>query len=130
LRETLAVIPEKQTNMDIETIEQICKALPNVKEEIKWKSDLVFMVAKKMFCVVDLESIPTSVAFKVPNENFDEISTTLNFKPAPYFAQHKWVTVININKISQTDLKQHIKTSYELVKSKLSKKALKELDDL
>jgi predicted DNA-binding protein (MmcQ/YjbR family) len=123
------MISRKRNIMDIETIQNICKAFPNVKEEIKWKSDLVFMIAGKMFCVVDLESIPTSVAFKVPSENYDEISTTQNFKPAPYFAQHKWVTIIDFNKVSQSDLKLHIKTSYDLVRSKLSKKVLKELED-
>jgi len=113
--------------MDIETVEKICKSLPFVEEDIKWKSDLVFMIAKKMFCVVDLESVPTAVAFKVPADVFDELSTTHNFKPAPYFAQHKWVTVIDFNKISQRELSDHIRISYELVKGKLSKKALKEL---
>ena len=114
--------------MDIQTVEDICKTLPHVEEEIKWKSDLVFMVARKMFCVIDLESIPTSVAFKVPEEEFEEISATENFKPTPYFAQHKWVTVIDFNKISKSDLTNHIKISYALVKAKLNKKSLKELD--
>ena len=116
--------------MDIETVEKICKALPFVEEEIKWKSDLVFMIAKKMFCVVDLESVPTTVAFKVPVDVFEELSTANNFKPAPYFAQHKWVTVIDFNKISQKELSAHIRISYELVKGKLSKKALNALGSL
>jgi predicted DNA-binding protein (MmcQ/YjbR family) len=113
--------------MEIDTVEKICKSLPFVTVDIKWKSDLVFMVAGKMFCVADLESIPTSVAFKVPDEDFDEVSTQLNFKPAPYFAQHKWVTVIDISKIAASDLKSLITASYRLVKTNLSKKALKEL---
>ena len=114
--------------MDIEEIDKICKALPHVEVEIKWKSDLVYMIAKKMFCVVDLEAVPTSVAFKVPNEDFDETSTQINFKPAPYFAQHKWVTVINIAEISTVALRKHLFKSYELVKARLSKKVLRELD--
>ena len=114
--------------MDIEEIDKICKGLPHVEVEIKWKSDLVYMVARKMFCVVDLEAVPTSVAFKVPNEDFDETSTQLNFKPAPYFAQHKWVTAIDITEISTVALKKHIVKSYELVKARLPKMALRDLD--
>jgi len=114
--------------MDIEKIDKICKDLPHVGVEIKWKSDLVYMVARKMFCITDLEAIPTSVAFKVPNEDFDAISTRINFKPAPYFAQHHWVTVLNISEISTVELKKYIVQSYGLVKAKLSKKALRELD--
>ncbi|MBD3581880.1 MmcQ/YjbR family DNA-binding protein [Flavobacterium selenitireducens] len=108
--------------MTLETLETICSAMPHAHEEIKWKSDLVFMVASKMFCLVDLESVPMSVAFKVPDDRFDEISTQPNFKPAPYFAQHKWVTIIDIGKVSSEEFERHVKTSYELVKSKLTKK--------
>ena len=113
--------------MDIETVEKICKSLPHVTDEIKWKSDLVYMIARKMFCVVDLEAVPTTVAFKVPEEDFEEISTAVNFKPAPYFAQHHWVTVVDFNKISVRELERYIETSYGLVKERLSKKAVGEL---
>ena len=113
--------------MDIETIERMCQSLPHTEVGIKWKSDLVFMIAKKMLCVVDLEAVPTSVALKVADDDFEEISMQPNFKPAPYFAQHKWVTVIDVNKISQADLKQYIATSYDLVKTRLSKKKIAEL---
>ena len=113
--------------MDIETVEKICKSLPHVTDEIKWKSDLVYMIARKMFCVVDLEAVPTSVAFKVPIDDFEEISTAVNFKPAPYFAQHHWVTVVDFNKISVRDLEEFIGVSYGLVKGKLSRKVLGEL---
>ncbi len=113
--------------MDIGTIEHLCKALPHATDEIKWKSDWVFMVARKMFCVIDLEAVPTSVAFKVPDEDFDALSTAPHFKPAPYFAQHKWVTLTDIGKITPAHLKKHIQTSYKLVYGRLSKKAQREL---
>ena len=113
--------------MDIADVEKICKALPHVTVGIKWKSDLVYMVAEKMFCVVDLEAMPTSVAFKVPSDSFEELAASANCKPAPYFAQHKWVTVIDFNKIPIADLEQHIKTSYQLVTARLTNKVRKEL---
>jgi len=115
--------------MELEIIEQICFGFPNVESEIKWKSDLVFMIAKKMFCVIDLESIPNSIAFKVPDNDFEELASTNYFKPAPYFAQHNWVTLIEPNKISKKDLQNHLQTSYELVKAKLGKKALRSLNE-
>jgi len=114
--------------MDVETIEKICKTLPHVAEEIKWKSDLVFMIASKMFCVVDLEAVPVSVAFKVAADHFDEVAARPYFIPAPYFAQHKWVTLTDASKITPSDLEAYIKTSYELVKAKLSKRKIQELD--
>jgi len=111
--------------MDLALIEAVCTKLPHVESEIKWKSDLVFMIARKMFCLVDLEAIPTTVAFKVAVEDFDELSTLPYFKPAPYFAQHNWVTVVDIDKISLTDFQRLIEISYLLVKNRLSKKAIR-----
>ena len=113
--------------MDINQIQQICNALPHVESEIKWKSDLVFMIARKMFCVIDLEALPTSIAFKVPADDYDEISTHENFKPAPYFAKNKWVTVIDIERLKQSEAEFFLKQSYELVKAKLPKKVIAEL---
>lgn len=113
--------------MDINQIQQICTDLPQVESEIKWKSDLVFMIARKMFCVIDLEAIPTSVAFKVPHDDYDEISTRENFKPAPYFAKNKWVTVIDIEKLKKPEAEAFITKSYELVMAKLPKKVRAEL---
>ena len=115
--------------MEIEIIENICFGLAHVESEIKWKSDLVFMIARKMFCVVDLDSYPNSIAFKVPEEDFEELAATSYFKPAPYFAQHSWVTLTEPNKIPIKDLQDYIRVSYELVKGKLSKKALLSLDE-
>ncbi|HEX8269595.1 MAG TPA: MmcQ/YjbR family DNA-binding protein [Flavobacterium sp.] len=113
--------------MNVETIGKICESLPNVEKEIKWKSDLAFMVGRKMFCIYDLESYPPSAAFKVPTEDFEELSAQMYFKPAPYFAQHHWVTVVDLEKVPPADLQRHIETSYRLVKAKLSKKVLKDI---
>jgi len=115
--------------MDINQIQQLCTGLPHVESEIKWKSDLVFMIARKMFCVIDLEALPTSVAFKVPHDDYDEISTRENFKPAPYFAKNKWVTVIDIERLKKSEAEFFIKQSYELVRDKLPKKVRAELGD-
>lgn len=114
--------------MDISQIQQLCNALPHVESEIKWKSDLVFMIARKMFCVIDLEALPTSVAFKVPHDDYDEISTRENFKPAPYFAKNKWVTFIDIERLKKSEAEFFIKQSYELVMAKLPKKVRAELE--
>src|SRR5438128_7295584 len=41
--------------MTLETIRSICRALPDVTEDIKWGADLVFSVGGKMFCVANTE---------------------------------------------------------------------------
>ena len=108
--------------MTIEDIQNICRELPGVTEDIKWEHDLVFSVGNKMFCVVGIDQNPVSASFKVTDEEFDEISSKPYFKPAPYVAKYKWVLAEDITKMKKADWKKYIKQSYELVKDKLPKK--------
>ena len=112
--------------MNIEDIRSYCLALPCTTEDVKWGNDLCFCIAKKMFCVAVLEG-PLKISFKVTDEEFDELSTSKGFIPAPYSARHKWVLLEDSDKISSKKLEGFIKQSYGLVKAKLSKKALKEI---
>lgn len=107
--------------MDVETLRKICSSLPAVTEDVKWGNDLVFSVGDKMFCVASLEP-PFSSSFKVPDDEFDELSNRNGFTPAPYMARAKWVLVTDASKLNKKEWQQYIKQSYELVKTKLTKK--------
>jgi predicted DNA-binding protein (MmcQ/YjbR family) len=108
--------------MDIVVMQNICRQLPGVTEDIKWGNDLVFSVGGKMFCVMGLEEKPVSASFKVPDEAFDELSSRTGFKPAPYLARYKWVWVDDINRMNKKEWQQHIRQSYDLVSQKLPAK--------
>ncbi len=114
--------------MDVDAISLICKALPFVTEDIKWGHDLVFSIGGKMFCVVGLDQSPTSATFKVTDEQFDEVSTWPDFRPAPYVAKYKWVMVNDVTKMNKAKWEEFISQSYELVKAKLSVKIRKQLE--
>ena len=107
--------------MDTETIRDICKGLPSVTEEIKWDNDLCFMVGEKMFCVVLLDS-PIKVSFKVPDEEFAELSNSIGIIPAPYSARYKWVLVEDTTVLNRLKWEHYVYQSYNLVRNKLSKK--------
>jgi predicted DNA-binding protein (MmcQ/YjbR family) len=113
--------------MSIEEIQNICRQLPGVTEDIKWEHDLVFSVGEKMFCVVGLDQSPTTASFKVRDEEFEEICNRPGFKPAPYVAKYKWVWIEDINKMKKADWKKYLQQSHELVKNKLSLKLRKRL---
>ena len=113
--------------MTIEDIRSICKKLPAVTEDVKWGADLCFCIGAKMFCVTGLETTPVTVSFKVSDEEFEEVSARPGFRPADYVARYKWVTVEDMKKISRKELERFIKQSYDLVKSKLSKKLQEQL---
>ena len=107
--------------MEIETLRKLCLQWPAVTEDIKWGNDLCFLVAEKMFCVSSLEP-PFKISFKVPDEDFEELSVTDGFIPAPYMARAKWVQVNDLSKLTRLQWEQDIRRSYELVKARLSKK--------
>lgn len=113
--------------MNTETIRDKCLQLPGVTEDIKWGKDLCFSVGGKMFLVVGPDQSPVSASFKVSDEDFDEMSARPGFKPAPYMAKHKWVWVVDISLMKEKEWNSVIKQSYQLVKSKLSKKMQEKL---
>ena len=112
--------------MDIEFLRSLCLALPGTTEGIKWDHDLCFMVAEKMFCVTSLEP-PHRVSFKVPDEDYEELSQRDGFIPAPYMARNKWVSVEKTNKVSKKEWKEFVEQSYQLIRAKLPKKVQQSL---
>ncbi|MFL5741284.1 MAG: MmcQ/YjbR family DNA-binding protein [Flavisolibacter sp.] len=107
--------------MNIDLLRKICLKLKGVTEDVKWGNDLVFSIGGKMFCAASLEP-PFSCSFKVSEEEFEELSIRPGFAPAPYLARAKWVLVNDSSRLHQNEWEQYIRQSYELVKSKLSKK--------
>ena len=112
--------------MNIDDIRAICKKLPKTTEDVKWGADLCFCIGAKMYCVTGLEGA-FGVSFKVPDEDFEEVSRRRGFKPADYVARYKWVTVTEKTALTKKELERFIRTSYELVSAKLPKKLRREL---
>jgi predicted DNA-binding protein (MmcQ/YjbR family) len=107
--------------MTVDTLRTICRTLPNVTEDIKWGHDLCFCVAGKMFTVVNLER-PHSVAFKCTPETFGELIERPGIIPAPYMARNMWVQEQELgDALDRHELASLVRTSYELVVSKLPK---------
>ena len=112
--------------MEIEELRKFCMSLPATTEDIKWGNDLCFSVGGKMYCVTSLEP-PFKIAFKVKDEEFEELSNRDGFEPAPYMARAKWVLVTNRSKLSKKEWDSYIRQSYDLIKAKLTKRLRSEL---
>ena len=69
----------------------------------------------------------SSVAFKIDDDLFLSYSDRDGFIPAPYLARAKWVQIVDLKKIPDTELRALIMRSYELVAMKLTKKLRTEL---
>jgi predicted DNA-binding protein (MmcQ/YjbR family) len=112
--------------MNVDFIRKLCMSLSAVTEDIKWGNDLVFSVGGKMFCVASLEP-PLTCSFKVKDEEFEELSHSDGFMPAPYMARAKWVLVTQPAKLTKKEWQHYIQQSYEMVKMKLTKKIRQQL---
>ena len=107
--------------MTIDTVRQLCRALPGVTEDIKWGNDLVFSVGGKMFAVIGLEP-PHTVAFKCTPEQFGELVERSGIIPAPYMARAIWVQEQDLGEaLERRELEQLLRTAYHLVRAKLPK---------
>lgn len=107
--------------MDLDTLRDICLAHPSATEEVQWENHLLFKVGGKMFCITSLDDA-NDTAFKVPDDEFDELSVSDVFIPAPHMARAKWVKVMQPSALRLADWKRYIAQSYALVKAKLPKK--------
>ncbi|NQY10051.1 MAG: MmcQ/YjbR family DNA-binding protein [Flavobacteriales bacterium] len=113
--------------MNIESLRDICIALPHVTEDIKWGNNLTFLIAEKMFLITNVDDSPARASFKVPTEEFEDLVERDGIIQAPYFAKNQWVLVQDINTLTYNEWKFYSKQSFELVVAKLSKKKQEEI---
>jgi predicted DNA-binding protein (MmcQ/YjbR family) len=107
--------------MTLDTVRAICRALPEVTEDVKWGHDLCFCVRTKMFAVINLEP-PHQLAFKCTPESFAELVERPGIIPAPYMARNMWVLEQELGEtLDRRELAALVKASYDLVVAKLPK---------
>jgi predicted DNA-binding protein (MmcQ/YjbR family) len=113
----------------LDWVRAFCLSLPHATEDVQWEHDLLFRIARKMFCVANLEPgmSPTKIAFKCTPEKFAELVEVEGIIPAPYMARNHWVAMIDMDAIRQPEIKELIQGSYQLVLEKLPKKTQAEL---
>ena len=113
--------------MNIEQLRKFCLSFPGATEDIKWGADLCFSVGGKMFCVTGLDSSSSGMSFKCTPEKFNELIEREGIDPAAYVGRYKWVHVEDVNAVTPSELKDLIKTSYQLVFDKLPPKIKKSI---
>src|SRR6476620_3426239 len=111
--------------MTIDSIRTFCRTLEGTTEDIKWGSDLVFSVGKKMYAVVCVDP-PHTLAFKCTPEEFAELVERDGVIPAPYLARAMWVREQRMGEtLDRREIERLVRPSYYLVKSKLPKRRVK-----
>jgi predicted DNA-binding protein (MmcQ/YjbR family) len=109
--------------MNLERLRTICLKHPGATEQIQWGADLIFKVGGKMFAVAATEpEAGHRLSFKCGDEEFAELVEQDGIVPAPYLARAKWVALETFDALSDREIEQRIKDSYDLVFAKLTKK--------
>lgn len=108
----------------LDWVREFCLSLPHATEDVQWEHDLLFRIAGKMFCVANLEPgmSPTKIAFKCTPAKFAELVELEGIIPAPYMARNHWVAMLDMDALRQSELKELIRDSYQMVLEKLPKK--------
>src|SRR5215210_8723955 len=111
--------------MNIGQLRTYCLSFPGATEDIKWGADLCFCVGAKMFCVTGADSMTSGMSIKCTPQKFDELIEREGIDPAAYVGRYKWVHVEKSDAVPAAELKDLIKTSYQLVFDKLPPKVKK-----
>lgn len=115
--------------MSFDAIREYCLSLPHVTERVQWDNDLLLCIGGKMFTVMALDAAaPYRISLKCTPEEFAELTELEGIEPAPYVARYHWVSLKSLGALPQAELKRLVRDSYEMVKGKLPKKVLAELE--
>lgn len=102
---------------------------PGVTLDVKWGDHLVASVDGKMFAMFDLpnNATPGRIHFKVEDDLFLALTDQPGIASAKYLARARWVTVVEPKRFPVKWFVERLRTAYQLVAGKLSKKRQREL---
>ncbi len=109
-------------------IDKFCASLPAATRTVQWEGVIVFKVGAKMFCLIAPEEHSVGrISFKSAPEHYDALSRSPGFRPAPYLARAKWVSVDDPKALSDAEMKAYIKRAHGVIAAALPKRKQKEL---
>lgn len=106
-----------------------CATLPATSHVVQWGNSDVWKVADKVFAICGWNDGKDAFTFKVTPLVFEVLGDQPGIRPAPYLASRgmKWLQHYDTPGLSDADLKDHLRLSYDLVAQGLSKKKRREL---
>jgi predicted DNA-binding protein (MmcQ/YjbR family) len=107
--------------MNIDQLRDFCLAFAEATENIQWADDLCFKFRGKIFATVALTAVPQKVCFKCTPEAFAELTEKDGIHPAPYVGRYNWVILDNMSALTDADLREFIRQSYEMIATKAPK---------
>ena len=104
-------------------IDRFCAGLPAAMRIVQWEGVAVFKVGGKMFYLIAPEDHSVGrISFKSAPEHYDALSRSPGFRPAPYLARAKWVSVNDPKALTDGEMKAYIKRAHSVIAGALPKK--------
>ena len=115
--------------MTYEQFNKFCGALPGTTHVIQWGGSHVWKVAGKVFAIGGWADDKPAFTFKVSPIAYEVLKDQPGLRPAPYLASRgmKWIQHHKKPGLSDRDLKEHLRISYDLVVEGLPKKTREKL---
>jgi predicted DNA-binding protein (MmcQ/YjbR family) len=106
-----------------------CAALPATTHVVQWGNAEVWKVGGKVFAICGWADGADAFTFKVSDIAWEILRDAPGIRPAPYLASRglKWLQHFGAPGLSDSDLRDHIAISYDLVAAGLSGKRRAEL---
>ncbi|MEP1792947.1 MmcQ/YjbR family DNA-binding protein [Parasphingorhabdus sp.] len=115
--------------MTRDEIKAFCASLPHASHVVQWGNSDVYKIGGKLFAVVGMGGEAAAVTFKTSHLAFEILSDSPGLRPAPYLASRglKWIQNYAEPGLSDDSLRDHIRASYDMAASGLTKKKRAEL---
>ena len=106
-----------------------CAGLRATTHVVQWGNAEVWKVGGKVFAVCGWNDGRDAYTFKASDIAFEVLQDQPGIRPAPYLASRgmKWLQVHDTPGLSETELREHIVMSYDLVVAGLTRKKRAEL---
>lgn len=109
-------------------IDAYCARLPAATRTVQWEGVIVFKVGGKMFCLIAPPDHSVGrISFKCAPEHFEALSHARGFRPAPYLARAKWVSLDNPGILTPAETRAYLKRAHAVIASALPRKKQAEL---
>ncbi len=109
--------------MTIDSIRRFCLSLLGATEDMPWEDTLCFRLRRKIFAMVALDpGAEARISLKCSPERFSEMLEVEGAMKAPYVGRFQWIALEDLDVLSDRDLCDLVRHSYEQVAAKLPKK--------
>ena len=109
-------------------IDKFCASLPATTRIVQWEGVAVFKVGGKMFCLIaPADHSVGRISFKSAPEHYEALSRSPGFRPAPYLARAKWVSVDDPSTLTAPEMKAYLRRAHAVIAAALPRKKQREL---